>query len=145
MISMAFYFQFIEKILPCNLCNLQRIPHLIVIFVGFFYFFLSNNKKSLFIISFLAMSSSVLLSGYHILIEQNLILSPSSCNELIDTKKFNTEDLLSIINESPVISCKKVSWMLFGISMAGWNMIISIILSIYWFYKIKHDFSLLQK
>ena len=88
---------------------------------------------------------SVFLSGYHVLIENDFLKVPSNCTNFIDTKKFSKEDLFNLINNTPVISCKKIVWTFIGLSMASWNLIISIILSFYWILKINNEITYFQK
>lgn len=135
MLIIAFYFQFIEKMEPCKLCNVQRIPHFLIIIFSLFFSFQLLLKKYFYIFCFFIMISSVIISGYHALIELNFFENIINCDSFLDTKKFNSNDLLKEIYNSPIVSCKKINWKFLGVSMASWNFIFSSFLSIYWFAK----------
>lgn len=135
MLIIAFYFQFIEKMEPCKLCNVQRIPHFLIIIFSLFFSFQLLLKKYFYIFCFFIMISSVIISGYHALIELNFFENIINCGSFLDTKKFNSNDLLKEIYNSPIVSCKKINWKFLGVSMASWNFIFSSFLSIYWFAK----------
>jgi disulfide bond formation protein DsbB len=65
------------------------------------------------------------LGGYHAGVEQKWWQGPTTCtSQPIDG--LSTEDLLAQIMNAPVVRCDDIPWDLFGMSMAGWNMIISL-------------------
>jgi len=135
MLVVVFYFQFIEKIEPCKLCVFQRIPHFLIIIFSVFFSLHLLTKKYFYVVCFFIMVSSIIISGYHVLIELNIFENIINCNSFLDTKKFSSNDLLTEIYNSPIVSCKKINWKFFGISMASWNLIFSFLLSTYWFAK----------
>ena len=74
-------------------------------------------------------SISVLISGYHYGIENNIFEEFSGCTastlEIIDKS-----ELLKSLNDN-VSSCKDVNFKLFGISLAGINLLFSLLIVIY--------------
>ena len=127
-IFFALYIEYILGYKPCKLCIYQRIPYIISIFISFVGYNYFKNDKILFliIITFLL---SVLISGYHYGIENNIFEEFSGCTtgslEIVD----KTELLKSLNNN--VASCKDTNFKLFGISLAGINLLFSLLIVIY--------------
>ena len=127
-IFFALYIEYILGYEACKLCLYQRIPFLVAIFVSFIgYNYSKNDKILIFII--IIFSISFFISGYHYGIENNIFDEFSGCvnNSLNITNK--AELLKSLNNNIP--SCKDVNFKLFGISLAGINFLLSLLIVIY--------------
>ena len=73
------------------------------------------------------------LAIYHSGVELKLWLGPQHCSGGVSgLARMSTQDLMSALEAAPVVRCDDVAWSLFGISMAGWNAIISAGLSGLW-------------
>ena len=72
--------------------------------------------------------AATLLSFYHFGIEQEFIKESLVCNLSIPSNELTKEDLLSQLKRMPV-SCKDVTFKIFGLSLATFNIFISLILS----------------
>ena len=120
----ALLFQYIGGFAPCSLCIWQRWPHLAVIVVAFIGLHGVMPRRMLWL-AFVAGSISVGLSGYHAGIEYGFWAGPASCTASLaldgDIKTL-TQQLLN----TPLVRCDEVPWSLFGLSMAGWNALISL-------------------
>lgn len=127
-IFFALYVEYILQYKPCKLCLYQRIPYLAAIFVSFIgYNYLKNEKILILIVMIFIISA--LISGYHYGIENNIFLEFSGCT----TNSLNIIDkseLLKSLKEN-VTSCKDVNFKLFGISLAGINLLLSLLIAIY--------------
>ena len=125
----AYFIQYVLGHQPCNLCLLQRIPYISVIIVISLCLLLKKFEK----ISFITLSSiffiATLLSLYHFGIEQEFIEESLVCNLNNAEKIITAEELLEELKEKP-ISCKNVTFRIFGISLATINTIISLTLSV---------------
>ena len=126
-----FFALYVEHVLgyrPCKLCLYQRIPYIVSIFISFVGYNYFKNDKILILIV-LIFSISVLISGYHYGIENNIFEEFSGCTastlEIIDKS-----ELLKSLNNN-VSSCKDVNFKLFGISLAGINFLLSLLIVIY--------------
>ena len=126
-----FFALYVEHILgynACKLCLYQRVPYIIAIFISFIGYNYFKNDKILILIV-LIFSISVLISGYHYGIENNIFEEFSGCTagslEIIDKS-----ELLKSLNDN-VPSCKDVNFKLFGISLAGINFLLSLLIVIY--------------
>ena len=127
-IFFALYIEYILGYEACKLCLYQRIPFLVAIFVSFIGYNYSKNDKILILI-IIIFSISFFISGYHYGIENNIFDEFSGCvnNSLNITNK--AELLKSLNNKIP--SCKDVIFKLFGISLAGINFLLSLLIVIY--------------
>ena len=73
--------------------------------------------------------SATLIAIYHFGIEQGFIEESLVCNLNNDNDVLSKEALLNQLKEVPV-SCKDVTFKIFGLSLATFNIFISLILSI---------------
>ena len=123
----ALYIEFFLGYQPCKLCIYQRIPYLIAIFLTFLGISYSKNLIWLYAL-LLIFFSSLLLSGYHLGIEQEIFKEFSGCTgnsiNIIDKN-----ELLKLLN-SEVNSCKNVDFQIFGLSLATINFLLSFIIFI---------------
>ena len=128
-IFFALYVEYILQYKACKLCLYQRIPYLIAIFISFIGLNYYKNDKILLII-ILIFALSFLISGYHYGIEKNIFVEFSGCatNNLDITDKTT---LLKTLSDNIPSSCKDVNFRLFGISLAGINSILSLLIVIY--------------
>ena len=127
-ILFALYVEHILQYKACKLCLYQRIPFLFAIFVSFIGYNYSKNHKILILI-IIIFSISFFISGYHYGIENNIFDEFAGCvnNSLNITNK--AELLKSLNNNIP--SCKDLNFKLFGISLAGINFLLSLLIVIY--------------
>ena len=129
----ALFFAFIvEYILghqPCNLCLLERVPYALSILTIIFYSKINFKKKNLSIILAIFFIIGAFLSIYHLGIEQGIFKESFVCSAS-DNLSLNKEQLLQQLQKMS-ISCKNVTFRIFGFSLTTYNLLISIIISIY--------------
>ena len=135
-IFFALYVEYILQFKPCKLCLYQRVPYIAAIFVSFIGFNYPCRNKILILI-IMIFSISILVSGYHFGIENNIFEEFSGCTgnslEIIDKT-----ELLNSLNEN-VASCKDAIFKLFGISLAGINFILSLLIIVYSFLTLLYE------
>jgi len=125
----AYFIQYVLKHQPCNLCLIERIPYVFsIIVISICLFTKKFEKISLKILS-LIFFSATLIALYHLGIEQGFIKESLVCN--LDNKSINLskEALLNQLKEVPV-SCRNVTFKIFGLSLATFNIFISLIFGI---------------
>ena len=123
---------FIEYVLghqPCNLCILERIPYLLAIII-----ILLNLKFSHFEKFFILLLSIIFLVGgiislYHLGIEQGFIQESLVCDLKNGSNLLTKDDILKQLQEKNV-SCKDVTFKIFGLSLTSYNILISLIITI---------------
>lgn len=130
----AYAFQYLGGLQPCTLCLYQRMPHAIVIVLGVFAFVLRTRpKRSAFVIALIGLTclAGSALAFYHAGVEQHWWVSvfEGCSNPMLSGKG----DLLSRIQNSAAVRCDTVPWQMLGISMAGYNGILSLAMSLYAF------------
>jgi disulfide bond formation protein DsbB len=134
----ALGFQYIGGLLPCPLCIDQRIAHLatlIFAIMGCLAVALPRRLKhwpkwwpacrigfALLLLAILATATGMGVAIFQVGVENRWW--ESGCA----SQAFGSNDLETLKNallNTPVVRCDEVAWSMFGISMAGWNAVIS--------------------
>jgi len=124
----AYFIQYVLAHQPCNLCLIERIPYIIsIIIISICLIFKKFERISLIFLS-IVFFSATLISFYHFGIEQGFIEESLVCELNINNNILTKETLLNQLKKVPV-SCKNVTFKLFGLSLATFNIFISLILS----------------
>ena len=130
----AFGFQHIGGLAPCPLCIWQRWPHVAAIVIALAAMtVLWKARRPLALLGAVAMAVSTGLGVYHAGIEQDWWEGPTTCTGAPATE-LSTDQLLDQIMEAPLVLCDQIVWDMFGITMAGWNAIISLGLMLLWIF-----------
>ena len=125
----AFFIEYVLGHQPCNLCLLQRIPYGLSIFLIILNYLIKKNVQFIILLLILLFSFSFLISFYHFGIEQGIFSESSVCGLNSVSEIISKEEILKQLNEKN-ISCKDVTFRIFGLSLTTFNMIISLFLSI---------------
>ena len=137
---------FIEHFLghqPCNLCLMQRIPYGLSIILIFLNYFLKKDQKFIVMLLALIFSFSFVISFYHFGIEQGFFKESSVCGLNNKSEIISKEEILKQLSQK-TISCKDVTFRIFGFSLTAFNMILSLIL-IFVLIKIFQNYEKLKK
>jgi len=114
---------------PCKLCIYERIPYFLSIFFIVEILFSKRQGKITYLILSLIFVASAGLAFYHFGIEQGFFSESFVCESKNIEKSLTKEQLLEQLKQN-TISCKDVSFKIFGFSLATINTIFSIILSV---------------
>jgi disulfide bond formation protein DsbB len=125
----AYFIQYVLKHQPCNLCLIERIPYIFSIIVISICLFTKKFVKFSLIILSLIFFSATLISFYHFGIEQGFIKESLVCDLNNESNNLSKEALLNQLKEVP-ISCKDVTFKVFGLSLATFNIFITLILGV---------------
>ena len=128
-ISFALFVEYILGHQPCNLCLIERIPYIATIIIILFCLFFKKYEKIIFFILSLIFLFAVLISFYHFGIEQGFIAESIVCDLIDQNKQLTAEDILKELKKK-TISCKDVTFKIFGLSLATINIIVSLILCV---------------
>lgn len=123
----ALAFQYIGGFPPCKMCIWQRWPHVIAIALGVIIFFVP--KRIIALLGGLVVLIGAGIGLYHAGVEQKWWQGPSSCT---GSGLSATDNLLDFSAPVTLVLCDEIVWDLFGITMAGWNAIISVVLVVFW-------------
>ena len=123
----AYFIEYALGHQPCNLCLIERIPYILSIVLILIIFRFKKTEKFLILFLILIFVFSFLISVYHFGIEQGFFEESSLCTLKNNSNVISKEELLKILNER-TISCKDVTFKIFGLSLTSVNIIISIII-----------------
>ena len=134
-ICYAFFVEYILGYKPCILCKYQRVPYILALLIGLIGFVKPSNKRIFFFI-FFTFLISMILSGYHVGIEQELYQSIFNCSD----------DNLNILEEGKLLEslnvvnpdCRNVNFAVFGVSLATINFVLSFVISSVSYYLYSH-------
>jgi len=126
----ALAFQYIGGLAPCTLCIWQRWPHLVAVLIGLAA--LAVRGPVLPVLGAVAALTTAGIGAFHAGVEWGWWAGLASCSAG-SIAGISTADLLNpdVIVAAPV-RCDAVAWSLAGISMAGWNAVISVGLAGVW-------------
>ena len=125
----AYFIQYVLKHPPCNLCLIERIPYIFSIIVTLICLFTKKFEKLSLIVLSLTFFSATLIAFYHFGIEQGFIKESLVCDLNDGSNSLSKEALLNQLKEIP-ISCKDVTFKIFGLSLATFNIFITLILGV---------------
>ena len=128
-ILFAFFLEYVLGHKPCNLCLLQRVPYILTIIIIILVTMLKNLEKLCFFLLGIIFLMGTVLSIYHVGIEQGLIAESIVCGGNIDTTIIDKKEILKQLKNKP-ISCKDVTFSIFGVSLATINTFISALIMI---------------
>jgi disulfide bond formation protein DsbB len=127
----AYYFEYVLHYQPCPLCLEQRIPYYVGIPLALALALAVkfNAPRPLLIAGFaalaLAMALGAGLAAYHAGVERHLWAGPQECSGDPNFGRTGSGSLLEQLNTVIVVRCDEAAWRLFGISLAGYNAVIS--------------------
>jgi disulfide bond formation protein DsbB len=126
----AFAFQVFGGLIPCVLCIYQRWPHGVAVLAGVLA--LSLGGRQWLWLGALAAAVTAAVGFYHAGVEMGIFEGLTTCT--VDTmKNVSVSDLLNTdVTVGAPVRCDAVPWALLGISMAGWNAILSSLLCLTW-------------
>lgn len=126
----ALAFQYIGGLAPCILCIYQRWPHLAAVILGGIALWRGGSLWP--VLGALAALTTAGIGVFHVGVEQEWWAGLQQC--AVNTLEgVSAGDLLNTdITVGAPAACDKVAWSLFGISMAGWNVITSTVFAGLW-------------
>lgn len=130
----AFLFQAIGYA-PCKMCLWQRWPHAAAIAIGLVLFFVPH--RLLMLLGAIATAITAGIGLFHVGVEQKWWEGPSDCTGG-GLGNLSGADLLSTDTLDRIVMCDEIAWALFGISMPGWNALISLALCGMWLAAFRH-------
>ena len=125
----AFFIEYVLGHQPCNLCILERIPYLLAIIIILLNFKFSHYEKFFILLLSIIFLAGAIISLYHLGIEQGFIQESLVCDLKSGSNLLSKEEILKQLQEKNV-SCKDVTFKIFGLSLTSYNVLISFIISI---------------
>jgi disulfide bond formation protein DsbB len=119
--------QYIGGLHPCEMCYWQRWPHAAAILLALLAFTSpaeSVRSRNFTLAAALAIAISGIIGVYHAGVEARVFEGFTSCTAVAHGG--TTADILKQITQAPLVRCDQVQFRFLGISMAGWNAILSL-------------------
>ncbi len=126
----ALAFQYIGGLYPCPLCLYQRWPHLAAVLIGVAAMVLPG--RALPVLGALAALATAGIGGFHTGVELGWWQGLDSCAGAGIGGLSGAALLDPTANVPPPVRCDAVAWSFLGLSMAAWNMILSLGLAALW-------------
>tara|TARA_Y100001935_G_scaffold110019_1_gene91312 strand:- start:84 stop:566 length:483 start_codon:yes stop_codon:yes gene_type:complete len=131
----AFFIEYILGHQPCNLCLIERIPYALSAFIICLWYITEINKHFLVILLILTFVFSLVISFYHFGIEQGFFEESVVCGAKNALNAITKDELLRELSEK-TISCKDVTFRIFGLSLTS----INILLNLFIIFILTHNF-----
>ena len=125
----AYFIEYILGYQPCNLCLIERIPYVLSLILIIYNLFFNKNEKFIILLLILSFAFSLIISFYHLGIEQGFFEESAVCVLNNSFEVISKEELLKQLQEKTV-SCKDVTFKIFGFSLTTFNVILSLVLLI---------------
>jgi disulfide bond formation protein DsbB len=122
-------------IAPCELCLSERIPYYVGIpAAALTLIFALRESKPLMLVGFIALFLIFAFSAgfgvYHAGVEWHFWEGPTACTGSTMTKASSMQDFMNQLRTVKVVRCDAVAIRILGLSLAGWNALISAVLSV---------------
>ena len=119
--------QYIGGLHPCEMCYWQRWPHgaaVVLALLAFTAPVQSTRSRTLVLLASAAIAISGAIGVYHAGVEAKIFEGFTQCTAM--GKGLSTAELLKQISHAPLVRCDEVQFRFLGVSMAGWNAILSL-------------------
>jgi disulfide bond formation protein DsbB len=119
--------QYLGGLVPCEMCYWQRWPHAAAIVLAGLAFSspaASGRSRTLTLLAAAAIAVSGAIGVYHAGVELGIFEGFTTCTSTASGA--TTADLLNAIMHAPLVRCDQVQFSFLGISMAGWNALLSL-------------------
>ncbi len=133
-LAAAFFFQYVLGYQPCILCLWQRWPYAgVIVFavVALLFGRWRGVADGLLVASGLALLANAGIAFYHVGVEQFWWAGTPECGG--PAGAMTLDELRAQVFAAPIVRCDQVQWSLFGISMAGYNVVLSLALAAFAF------------
>jgi disulfide bond formation protein DsbB len=120
--------QYVGGLYPCEMCHWQRWPHYAAVVVALAAFAAGNGRTArlLVILAALLVLASGAVGLFHAGVEYGWWKGLTRCSAI--SAGGSSADILREIMATPMIRCDEAQWTLFGVSLAGFNAILSLAL-----------------
>ena len=118
----AWGFQLIGHLYPCEMCHWQRWPHYAALPIALLAFVPGMPQRPLVALAAIAIAVSGAIGVAHAGVEYHWWHGFTACTKTVGAGPITIDDLM----KAPIVRCDQPQWTLFGISLAGFNAIISL-------------------
>lgn len=120
--------QLIGGLVPCEMCHWQRWPHYAAVLVAAFAFIVPgrSSKVTMIVVAAALIAISGLIGVFHAGVEYHWWEGVTACSTMATGEGVSTDEMLRRLLAAPVIRCDAAQWTLLGVSLAGYNAILSL-------------------
>jgi disulfide bond formation protein DsbB len=129
----ALAFEHIGGLVPCEMCMWQRwalAAALVLATLGLFL-----KQPWLVGLAALAVLAGAGIAAFHAGVEQKWWEGITAC--AASPMGGSTADIIGAVLTAPIVRCDAIPWSMFGLSMAGWNFVISSVIGGYALWRLK--------
>jgi disulfide bond formation protein DsbB len=131
----AWFFQLVIGLVPCELCLKQRFAYYLAVPLGVLVAILAAKQAPRGVVLaglallVLAALGNAGLGVYHAGVEWKFWAGPTECTGTIGNFG-SAKDLLEQLDKVKVVRCDEVQWTLFGLSLAGYSVLVSLLMAV---------------
>lgn len=118
--------QLIGHLYPCEMCHWQRWPHYAALVAALLAFALPREARGFTLLAGLLIAGSGAIGVYHAGVEWHWWQGVTACTQTAAVTGTTAAERLASIMQAPLIRCDVAQWRLAGISLAGWNALVSL-------------------
>jgi disulfide bond formation protein DsbB len=123
----AWGFQLIGGLYPCEMCHWQRWPHYAALALALLASVIGGVRTRATLIA--GAAALVAVSGaigvFHAGVEYHWWQGVTACTQTVGTAGLSTDAMLDALMKAPIVRCDAAQWSLLGVSLAGWNAVLS--------------------
>ena len=123
----AYFIEYILGYQPCNLCLIERIPYISAMILIILNYFFKKSAYFVVLLLILTFVFSLIVSFYHFGIEQGFFEESAVCRLKDISEIISKEELLKQL-QVKTVSCKDVTFKIFGFSLTSVNIVISLLI-----------------
>lgn len=128
LLGAAWAFQLVGGLYPCEMCLWQRWPHYGALALAALAFVVRDRRARLSLVA--GAAALIAISGvigiFHAGVEYHWWQGITACTQTVDTAGLSADAMLKAILGAPIVRCDAAQWSLLGVSLAGWNALLSL-------------------
>jgi disulfide bond formation protein DsbB len=131
-LALALISQYGFKLYPCELCIYQRIPYAVILFISLLALWRVSHPKTMKNVAMFCILLFVVDAGiaiYHSGIEWGIFPNLLGCSNVSSAGQ-TIEEMRAAILNAPLVSCDQAQVYVLGLSMAAWNALAALIMTV---------------
>jgi disulfide bond formation protein DsbB len=126
-LAVALASQYLGGLQPCTLCLYQRVPFALVAGLALLALFRPALLRPVLWTAAALFATGAVIAAYHVGVEQHWWESfLPGCGASATSGAGSVDELRALLLETPPVRCDEIAWSLFGVSMAGYNVLYSL-------------------
>ena len=123
----AWFSQLVGHLYPCEMCHWQRWPHYAALVAALLAFALPREARGFTLLAAVLIAASGAIGVYHAGVEWHWWQGVTPCTQTALVTGTTPEQRLAAIMRAPLVRCDVAQWRLAGVSLAGWNALVSLV------------------